>query len=157
MALHYETMKKTRSSLPDSCLRKGKVFSPLLPRVTLGQCSLSLISPFLPWSVLRTFFPTRGRVLCCLINTEQNHMWAGLHYAIREDGLVATLQLAKVFLFGQFSRGGIELHCISFLIDTGCLKFTANDFFLLKEFLYSLKFLDQHEPANANSCFTSNY
>lgn len=41
---------------------------------------------------------------------------------------MTTLQLAKVFLFGQISRGGIELHCceISFLIDVGCLKFTAN-------------------------------
>lgn len=29
--------------------------------------------------------------------------------------------------------------------------------FLLMEFLYSLKFLDQHKPASANSSFTSNY
>lgn len=156
MALHCETMKKTQSSLPDSCLRKGKVFSPLLPRVTLGQCSLSLISPFLPWSVLRTFFPTRGRVLCCLINTEQNHMWAGLHYAIREDGLVATLQLAS-FPFWPVLKGRdwITLHFISDWY--WMLKIYCQWFFLLKEFLHSLKFLDQHEPANANSCFTSNY
>lgn len=98
-------------------------------------------------------------VFVFLINTEQNHMWAGLHYAIWEDGLLAGLQLVKVFLFGHISRGDVELHCISFLIDIGCLKFTSNagtGFILLKE-LYSLKFLDQHEPASANSCFTSNY
>lgn len=113
MPLHYEPPQKTWSSLPNSCLWKGLVFSPILPRVHLEAMLLVSDLPFPVPACPQDFLSRLWKCLCCLINTEQNHMWAGLHYAMWEDGLLSSLPLVKVFLFGPTSRGDIELHFIS--------------------------------------------